>query len=252
MDPFSLSIIGVAAFLASMLGSIAGSGGLIMMPLLMILGFSPHAAIATYRFGSFLFHVSASTNFYTHHILHPKRILPLALFAVAGSVVGAMLVLGLPAYILEPIIGVLVLLMLLVLIARKQIERRLKGHDRDIPAWVNHIGAPLIFFIIGAYGGFFGGGTGTLTIITFMVLLRLNALKATASARFIILCGVIMPLFIFLFTGLIDYVVGLIIGLGSLFGAWVGSSLAMRMGDKRIEYVVGTVCIILALKLFLF
>jgi len=103
--------------------------------------------------------------------------------------------------------------------------------------------------LIGFYDGAFGPGTGSFLMLAFVTLAGFGLLKATAHTKLLNFGSNLGSMIVFIFSGVILWKVGLIMGLGQFLGAQVGSRLAMRVGAKLIKPLLVVVCIAFAVKL---
>src|SRR5262245_57760944 len=151
-----LAAVPVTGFAAGFINTLAGSGSLLTLPVLILLGLPANVANGTNRVGVLLQNVVAVATFRRHGALDAKGAWRLIVPAVAGSLVGAALAVDLDEALLRRIIAVLMLVMLGVMLLRP--ERWLAEHKREraAPAWVE---IPL-FFAIGFHGGFIQVGVG--------------------------------------------------------------------------------------------
>jgi len=101
-----------------------------------------------------------------------------------------------------------------------------------------YIGNHLFFFIfgigLGFYDGFFGPGTGTFWTIALVVLLGLNLKKATAQTKVMNFTSNIVSLAVFLWSGNVLLLVGLLMGLGQIVGAYIGSNMVIK---KEVKFI---------------
>ena len=150
-----------AAFVAGFIDSIAGGGGLITIPALLLSGLPPQLALGTNKVGCCLGTGVAMLNFARSNLILWR----LALLGVGFSLVGAGIGTELALYISPDLLGkVLVLLlpfaMLATLMPKKEQKKPPLTSGRRY--WIL---APLCFLIVGIYDGFFGPGAGTLMIM---------------------------------------------------------------------------------------
>ena len=97
-------ILFIAAFLASLIDSIAGGGGLLTTPAMLLVGISPLNTLATNKFQSCFGTFTSTYNYYKNGFLtEPKRFIYFFL-SFAGSMVGTLLVSRISNEVLENII----------------------------------------------------------------------------------------------------------------------------------------------------
>ncbi|MGE5175236.1 MAG: sulfite exporter TauE/SafE family protein [Hyphomicrobiales bacterium] len=234
-----------AAFFAGGMDAIAGGGGLITVPALLAAGLPPHAAIATNKgqstFGSF-----AAVTRYGHAGLIDRTTAWFAFpLAVAGSALGALVALRVPADVLRPIVLALLLgAGVVVTISRPRAE---DGEER--PARRNAaLGIGTAALLIGAYDGFFGPGTGTFLIAFYVGWVGLSMRRATADAKVVNFAANAAAMAVFASRGAILWRVALPMAAAQLLGGFLGAHVAVRRGERLIRGVVLFVVVALVLK----
>ncbi|MCA9460331.1 MAG: sulfite exporter TauE/SafE family protein, partial [Nanoarchaeota archaeon] len=151
-------IIGV---LASFIGAIVGSGGLISIPFLMFLGLPPQIAIATNKFGAVGLSIGSITKFKKEKKIIWKYILPFSILAIIGGIIGAKLLINIDEDYLSKIVGLILLILLPFIFLKKDL-----GIKNKKPSKQMKIIGSIIYFLLMIFGGFFGGGAGALIITT--------------------------------------------------------------------------------------
>jgi uncharacterized protein len=237
-------ILFLAAFLAGFVDSIAGGGGLITIPAMLIAGIPPLEAVATNKLQA-IFGVASSTIAYSRrgHV-NLKSQLPMAFMALAGGVVGALLANMLPANFFAAAIPFLLIAIALFFALKPNL------HDADR----HHRVTPFVFGLtfvplIGIYDGVFGPGAGSFYMLGFVLLAGFGMLKATAHTKLLNLgsnCGAFL---VFALNGAVLWKIGLLMGLGQFLGAQAGSRLAMKNGAGIIKPLLVVSCLALATKL---
>ncbi len=89
--------------------------------------------------------------------------------------------------------------------------------------------------LIGFYDGFFGPGTGSFWTMTLILLLGLDLKAATAHTKLFNFTSNIASLGIFIYAGLVLWVAGIVMGVGQIIGAFLGSSLVAKREVKFIR-----------------
>lgn len=238
MEPDSLAfvVLLVAAFAAGFVDAVAGGGGLITTPtLLLILPGAPVAAVlATTKCASFAGTVGAAWS-YARKVALPRRILVPALFAaLPASLLGARAVTHLDPALLRPVI-----LMVLALLALYTGWRPDLG-DREtagLPPRLQGLGGYVLGGALGFYDGFLGPGTGTLLVITLILLFGRDFLQASAAAKFVNGASNLGALVWFASAGLVMWNIAVPMALCNLLGGLLGSRMAIAGGNRRIRRV---------------
>lgn len=241
-----LLLLWLTAVGAGTIDTIAGGGGLITLPALLLVGISPATALGTNKFQAMIGEFNASIRFMKHGQIHINTILTGLVYVIIGSILGAITIHYTHSEILDKLIPFLTLAVLIYIIFSK---RLLKISEKFLISTT--IFYPFAGFIIGFYNGFFGPGTGSFWIFAFMFFLGFNLKKATLYGKPLNFTGNFASVFYFIFAGLVNYKVALIMGIGQLLGSYIGSTLVIKKGDKMIRPVFITVVLILTISLFM-
>jgi uncharacterized protein len=233
-----------AAFVAGFVDSIAGGGGLITVPVLLLAGANPLEALATNKVqGSFGAATAAITYARAGHV-DLRRQLPAAGVAFAAGVAGAMLATVLPTEVLRAGLP-FVLIAIAVFFALKP-----GLTDEDRTARMSPLTfTALIVPLIGTYDGLVGPGAGALYMIGFVMLAGYGVLKATAHTKLLNFASNLGGLIAFSATGAPWWAVGIAMGLAQVAGASVGARLAMRIGARLIKPLLVVTSTLLAVRL---
>lgn len=233
-----------AAFLAGFIDSIAGGGGMITIPAMLIAGIPPLETLGTNKLQSLFGSGSASIAYARHGHVNLREQLPMALMSAAGAVLGALLATVVPADVLEAVLPFLLIGIALYFGFKPNIGD-LDKHRRLSVFLFTITFVPLI----GLYDGVFGPGTGSFFMLGFVSLAGYGILKATAHTKFLNFGSNIGAFFVFLLSGVVLWKIGLTMGVGQFLGAQVGSRYAMAKGAKIIKPLLVVVSIALAIRL---
>ena len=209
-----------AVFVAGIVDAIAGGGGLITLPVYMLVGLPPHEAIGTNKMSSCMGTTTATYRFAREGYINFKMAVFAVVFALAGSYTGAHISLLISNESFK-------ILMLFILPVTAWFVLRTKNFDVERePYSFRKICALscLIAFVIGVYDGFYGPGTGT-----FLILLL------TSVAQFLINGTVLIPL-------------GIMAGLCNIAGNWIGVSFFDKKGGAVVKPVMLLVLTIFLVK----
>jgi uncharacterized membrane protein YfcA len=240
-----LAVIGVG-FLAGFINTLAGSGSLLTLPMLMFLGLPANVANGTNRIAIFLQNVVGVGSFRQQKVLDTRMGLWLALPAVIGSLVGAQIAIGLNEEVMERAIGILLIVMFfLILYKPAQWVKGQAGKARAKPSTLQFI----IFFFIGIYGGFIQAGVGIFLLAGLVLGAGLDVVKANAVKLLIILVYTPFALAVFFMNDQVNWKIGLILALGNMLGAFIASRFAVSWGAKYVRYILLVVIFGSALKL---
>ncbi|MBN9251199.1 MAG: hypothetical protein BGO03_13280 [Mesorhizobium sp. 61-13] len=240
----TIALLMLAAFVAGFIDSIAGGGGLIAIPALLLTGMSPVHALGTNKLQALFGSGSATLAYASKGHVNVREQLPSAIVAAIGSAIGALAATVVPADILEAALPV-VLIAIALFFAFKP---RMNDIDR-----VRRI-TPFLFGltvvpILGFYDGIFGPGTGSFYMLAFVTLAGYGVLKATAHTKMLNFATNIGALIVFALAGAVYWKIGLMMGIAQFIGARLGASLAIRIGAKLIKPLLVLICVALAIKL---
>ena len=231
------------AIIAGFIDTLAGGGGLITMPALMLSGVSPLAALGTNKLQG-----SMGTAMATYMMLKNKRvrwqdIKFLMLFSLIGSTLGAILVQLINVEVLGYVIPfVLVFIAIYFIISPK-------SHNVDHEAKISKSTYQyLVIPSIGCYDGMFGPGTGSFFSLAGVSLRGHGFIDATAIAKGLNFSSNIASLIVFLFAGQVVWFFGIAMMLGQAIGAWLGSHCLLRINPAYLRAVVVVMCIGMLIK----
>ncbi|MGE5551178.1 MAG: TSUP family transporter [Bacteroidota bacterium] len=245
----TILLLALAAFFAGLVDSIAGGGGLISLPALLVAGVPPHVALGTNKVQSCLGTAVGAARYLRGGHLHPPTGILSSLGALGGSFLGARLALAVPGAILSKVVPFLVLAVGLFTFLRPSfgLDDRFTGAGRPGLA-----GAFVLGFCVGTYDGFFGPGTGTFLTFLYVLLFGLGFLRATGNAKLANLASNVAALTAFALDRQILWPIALPMAAANIAGNWLGAGLAIRRGASLIKPVFGLVLMGLLVKLVFF
>lgn len=234
----------LAAFVAGLVDAIAGGGGLITLPALLAAGLSPHAALATNK-GQSVFGSGASLwEFARRGGVHRARAPWAFTGAAAGALLGVRLVLVLDPTVLRPLVLVLLILAAGLAFARRPAPGSSAPATHRRP-WLVAFASS---FVIGAYDGFFGPGTGTFLILAYAYLFGDGLVSASANAKVANFASNLGAFVVFGLAGQVTWLVALPMGLAQALGAVLGTKLTLRKGAGLVRAAAVTVSLLLAAR----
>jgi uncharacterized membrane protein YfcA len=235
-----------AGFVAGFINTLAGSGSLVTLPLLIFLGLPANVANGTNRVAILLQNVVGVSSFRQQKVLDMRGGLMLGAPAVVGSILGAQIAVNMDEQIMRRTIGVLMAIMLVVILIRPKrwLEGRREVENRH-PGWSQL----LIFFAIGVYGGFIQAGVGIFLLAGLVLGAGYDLVRANAVKVLIVLCFTVSALAVFLINRQVVWSTGLILAVGNMLGAWVASRMAVERGAAFVRWVLILVVAVSGAKL---
>jgi uncharacterized protein len=253
ISTLTLVFILVAAFSAGFVDAIAGGGGLIQLPALLIS--FPDREVAevagTNKLGSIFGTSAAALNYRRNIKTDPKLLLAMVLPAFIGSGSGSLLATQISTEQLKVAIVVMLVAVFVYTLARPDLGKVevLKGAAKR----QRTVGA-VAGLTIGFYDGFIGPGTGTLLMIVLVAALGFAFVGASAIAKVVNVATNFASILVFGISGSIMWIVGLAVGVCNLAGGIIGSHVAIRRGSEFVRkfYLVVTFALIVRVLFDLF
>ena len=253
ISTLTLIFILIAAFSAGFVDAIAGGGGLIQLPALLIS--FPDREVAevagTNKLGSIFGTSAAALNYRRNIKTDPKLLLAMVLPAFIGSGSGSLLATQISTEQLKVAIVVMLVAVFVYTLARPDLGKVevLKGAAKR----QRTVGA-VAGLTIGFYDGFIGPGTGTLLMIVLVAALGFAFIGASAIAKVVNVATNFASILVFGISGSIMWVVGLAVGICNLAGGIIGSRVAIRRGSDFVRkfYLVVTFALIVRVLFDLF
>jgi len=245
MEWYIYPVLIAAGIVAGFINTLAGSGSLITLPLLMFIGLPANIANATNRIGIILQSAVGSFGFRHNKVFEFREGIWLAIPATAGSLAGALAAVKLDSKTMEIFIGGLLLFMFFIVLYKpeKWISEKAGSIEGRPKLW-----QIIIFFLIGLYGGFIQAGVGFLLLGGLVLGAGLNLTKANALKVFIVLIYSLAALFVFILNNQVDYIAGFTLAVGSMIGAFIGTRVAVRRGPKIVRIILLVIIAAAALK----
>ena len=236
-----------ASFLAGFVDSIAGGGGIVQLPALLIgLPNSPAAEVLGTNKLSAVFGTSTAAALYRKQIKpDPRVLLGMAIPAFFGSAAGALLASRIPTSSMRPMI--LVLLIAVAIYTWLKPDLGKLENLRHIPKQRIQIGA-IAGAAIGFYDGIFGPGTGSFLMLILVATLGYAFITASAIAKVVNVATNVGALIVFGINGAVIWQIGIVMGLANITGAVIGSRLAIRGGSTLVRKVFLLVTVVLIVR----
>ncbi len=228
-------ILAGVAFLAGMIDSIVGGGGLIQLPGIMAVlpGVPVVFLLGTNKLSS-SFGTGLSVNQYARKMpIEWKKVLPMAALAFCTGIGGALTAIAVPNQWLRPLVLVLLIAVLIYTILKKDLGATIRQvlFSRKKQLILSLLAAA----VIGFYDGFFGPGTGNFLILALISIYGMDFLNASASCKIINLATNIGALILFGSAGTIYVGLGLMMAVFNMAGAFIGVRLAILKGSQFIR-----------------
>lgn len=255
MSFWSAVAIALAGTGAGIINTIVGSGTLITFPTLLFFGVNPLVANVSNNIGLVPGGVTGAWGYRAEldgQARTLRRLMPLSFL---GSVLGATLLLVLPAAAFRAIVPVLILIALVLVLAGPRIQAHAhpEGAVGAAPRW--HTPAIAVgVFVAGVYGGYFGAAQGVLLMGLFSALSleplqRLNGYKNVLS---LVVNLVAAGVFVLFARDDIDWLIVVLIGAGAFVGGIIGARVGRRIKPNVLRALIVAIGLVAVVKLVWF
>lgn len=220
-----------SGFLAAFIDSVVGGGGMVSLPALLLIGMDPVLALGTNKLGATMGSFASTLSFLRSGIIEVKIVKYLFPLSMIGAILGVLLLQVLPPDILRPIVVVMLAVVTIYSIVRKEwgTVSTYTGMTTKMMA-----ASMVVALIFGAYDGFFGPGTGSFLLFAFLFL-GFDFVRAAGNAKSLNFASNIASLVAFMYFGNIDYTYGCIMGAAMIAGALCGTRVAITKGASYVK-----------------
>ena len=246
MSGAKLLTLVVVFFLTSVISVVTGSASLITVPVMIALGIEAHVAIATNMLALTFMSVGGSLPFMGRGVLSRSRLLPSIVLTTIGSGLGALLLLTVPLRALQLIIAVAMIAVAIFSLLNKNLGQA----SHNAPA--SRVGALTGYaatFLLAIYGGFFSGGYVTMLTAAFVVFFGMTFLQAVATTKVINVFSSGIATVVFVWRGVVDLKLGIILGVAMFLGALLGGRIALLLSTVWLRRIFIAAVLGLAIKM---
>jgi uncharacterized protein len=241
-------LIGVFTFTA-FISVVTGGTSLITVPVMMQVGISPHVAVATNMLTLVFLSLGGTIPFLKDHIIPRERLTVLIGLTLVGSIIGALVLLIVPPRAIPVVIASAMLL-----VAVFSLTKHNAGVSVIVvePDRISDVAGYVLTFVLGIYGGFFSGGYVALLTAVFVAFFGMTFLEAVAVTKVLNLFSSLVATTVFAVRELIDWKLGLLLGVASFAGAAGGAALACHLSNHVLRRIFLIAVVALAAKTLAF
>ena len=234
-------------FVAGILGSIIGlGGGIIIVPVLTFVGFSPTLAVSNSLFAVFSNSVASTATYAKQKRIEISLGWKLGLIAVPGTVLGAFI----SSELSPAIFKILFALVLLSSASYIFLKRKIEKKPLDVSRILLVFSAGASFFA-GIVSSLFGVGGGLIFVPLMVLALGISMKRAAPTSQFILMFASFSGLIVHSILGHPDYYQALLLSIGAFAGGIFGAKLSLDIKENRLKILVTIVIIAAAVKLIL-
>lgn len=240
-------IIFVVGLVAGFLGATVGSGGMLAVPALLLLGFSPQSAVAINTVGDIGAFTSAVARYWKSKKIDWGLAILLASIAAISSIVGAQIMVRLETGFLETFIGVMILVFLPFFFFSKDI-----GIKQTKSSKFKEVTGLILYSLLAIVGAIVGAGSATVVLMIMMYFFGYKIIRGYATNAPAELISSIICTVIYAFHGFIPLWPAAIIFIGMLIGGFLGANTALGKGNAWVKNLFIIVVITFVVKILFF
>jgi len=248
LSTVTVVLLFLAMFSAGFVDAIAGGGGLIQTPA-MLLAFAnnnPVSVVGTSKTAAFFGTSTAALKYRKSIKTDPKLLVAMVVPAFIGSCCGALLASNISAQSFKSAIFFMMIAIFIYTLVKPDLGKvQVEKHS---PKKLMYIGGTAAF-VIGFYDGLIGPGTGTLLMIFLVAVMGFAFVGASAIAKVVnAMTNLASIIVVGLGVGIL-WKIGLFLATANLAGGYVGSHVAIKKGSGfvRVFYLIVTGLLILRL-----
>lgn len=249
------AVIALAGCGAGFINAIVGSGTLISFPTLVSVGFDRLPANIANNIGLVPGSASAVYGYRRELAGQRARLTRLVPASLLGGLIGALLLLVLPASYFKAIVPFLVLLGCVLVSIQPMVQRRVRERrGADHVPGPEHISLPVLLAVYGTgvYGGYFGAGQGVVLMGILGLVLHDDLQRINGTKN--VLAGSVNAIatFVFIIRGNVEWTPALIIAVASVIGAQLGASVGRRIPATGLRVLIVCIGLVAASRLLFF
>lgn len=243
----SLIILVVLFFLTSVVGVVTGSNSLVTVPVMFQFGIEGRIAIATNMFGLTFMAIGGTIPFVRQGRIEVRSLTGLLILTIVGSAIGAMLVGLITNEGLKIMVSVAMFVIVIFTIVRRE-----KPVDDNSATTVEpkSFGASVMIatFLLAIYGGLYSGGYVTVLTAALVAFGGMSYGRSIAATKLINVFSSGIATLVFMWQGLVDYKLGIILAVTMFVGAFVGAHIATKLNELWLRRIFLATVLLLAIK----
>ena len=234
MDINTIILLCLAAFTAGFVDAIVGGGGLIQLPIaLIVLPYYPVAAvIGSLKIPSFSGTFFAAIQYTKKVQLNWRLLILMMVIASASAYAGSTLLSKVHNDFMKPVLLVVLCGVAIYTFLKKNFGQHT---NKNLSPAIQLTYSVIISLVIGFYDGFIGPGTGSFLILAFILLMGIDFIQASASAKMVNLATNTGSIILFLTKGTIIWSIAIPMAVSNAIGGIIGARLAINKGNKFIR-----------------
>lgn len=248
MSAWQIALVGIAAFCAGAMNSVAGGGTFFSFPALLAVGVPPVVANASNSVALWPASLSGAWAYRKELARYQRYLIPMGIVSLVGGVAGGLLLLATKDAVFSKLIPWLLLFATVLFAFSGKISAWLRGPNSGQPG--NSVGALLGQALVSVYGGFFGAGMGIMMLASLAMaghddVHGINAIKNLLSA--VIYSVTVLT---FVIAGAVSWPYTLIMIATATLGGYWGARIARKVPAQWLRRFIIAVGFLLTIFYF--
>jgi len=244
MSTTTLIVLMIVFLLTSIVGVVTGSNSLIAVPVMFQAGIPAREAVATNMFALVFMTAGGTIPFLRKRTIDVRSISPLLAITAVSSAIGAALVGLITDQSIKMIVSAAMIAVSVFILVKRS-----SGIEHQDELSKGRLAATYILtFLLGIYGGLYSGGYVTVLTAVLVAFNGMNFSRSIAATKLINLVSSGVAAILFMWQGLIDYTLGIILGITMFIGGYIGAHYATRMNEIWLKRIFLATVLLLAAK----
>ncbi|WP_409972848.1 sulfite exporter TauE/SafE family protein [Bacillus sp. Bva_UNVM-123] len=239
-------LIASIGVVSSFIGTLAGGGGLITLPAMMLAGIPIQTSIATNKFATGVATLSSIFYLVYHKQLKLRTIILHLSIAVSGGIVGALITAHVSEKAMTVAAIILLLFSLIITLKNNSLFQAIQISEASSQ---HKISRHIIPFCIAVYDGGFGPASSTFSIVYYMKQ-QFAYVKAVQLTRVLIFGSCLGAFTVFYQTGFFQWPIAISMAAGSIIGAQIGMIVLPKIPIKTARILLISVIFLLITQMF--
>lgn len=227
-----------AALLAGVMNGVAGGGGLIVFPALLLVGVEPIHANATSTAALWFGTVASSIAYRRELSTQRQELFLLSSTSVVGGIFGSYLLLHTSSKNFTALIPYLMLVATVLFALNQPLMKWLKGNNNISSIRLPMFVIMLLQLVIATYGGYFGGGAGILMLAVLNIMGIENIHNMNAFKSWLATCINAVAIAYFIFAQKIVWFDAIIMAVAAVIGGYASADIARKLPQVLVQYFI--------------
>jgi len=241
----NLILLGAAGIAAGAINAAVGSGTLLTYPLLLAAGLPPLVANGTNSLGISPGNATGAFVYRKQLEGRGRVVLGLMLMIALGAIIGASLVLRLPASVFEAVVPWLIIGACVLVLVQPRIGRAIAARGIDPMSLPKSALFPILL-VVGIYAGYFGAAQGIVLIAVLGTMYSTDLQLSNAAKNVLQAVSNFVAALVFAIAGAVYWPAAIAVGAGAFLGGFIGAPIAKRLPDVALRALIVTIGLVAA------